>query len=256
MSSTTTSTEATTLRLTNPLPTPKDLDALIQTLHREITCSDFSLPAITRLLQSYTSSQNDYAPYAHFDPSKPYTRNLVDDGNGHFNLMILCWTQGKASPIHDHAGAHCLMKILDGELCETQYEWPKEDEACGSCPMRVTKQTVHGANQVAYIHDQIGLHRISNPSSTRPAISLHLYTPPFDYCKTFCENTGQARTSGRCVFYRDFTKKNPQEAQQFPLPAPRAVPNVDVAGAAAAAACGGQMDMSLRSQRPMFVPSK
>lgn len=91
------------------------------------------------------------------------------------------------------------MKILDGELEETQYEWPD------SSGITLKKSTVLGKGEVAYIHDKIGLHRISNPSSTKPAISLHLYTPPFEYCKTFDERTGMARGSGKCVFHKDFT---------------------------------------------------
>lgn len=47
-----------------------------------------------------------------------YTRNLVDEGNGRFNLMVLCWGEGHGSAIHDHANAHCVMKILQGKLCE------------------------------------------------------------------------------------------------------------------------------------------
>ncbi|KAI9097149.1 RmlC-like cupin domain-containing protein [Phlyctochytrium arcticum] len=220
---------------TNPLPpTPHSMAALIDTLHTEVTTPDFSVPRIKQIMESYIpSTADDYLPFAQFDPSKPYTRNLVDDGNGIFNLMILCWSQGKASPIHDHAGAHCLMKILDGELQETQYEWPKSatggnqehggahaDDDSSTSSIEVKKETRLKTNNVAYIHDKIGLHRISNPSETRPAISLHLYSPPFEYCKTFCESTGQARKSGRCVFYRDFSKvpKEPTSSLTASLP--------------------------------------
>lgn len=49
--------------------------------------------------------------------------------------------------------------------------------------------------------DKIGLHRISNPSTEKGAVSLHLYTPPFQSCKTFEEKTGRARSSGNCSFY-------------------------------------------------------
>lgn len=47
-----------------------------------------------------------------------YTRNLVDEGNGKFNLIILCWGEGHGSAIHDHANSHCVMKVLQGEICE------------------------------------------------------------------------------------------------------------------------------------------
>lgn len=52
-----------------------------------------------------------------------------------------------------------------------------------------------------FIIDKIGLHRISNPSAEKGAVSLHLYTPPYQMCKTFEENTGKARSSGICSFY-------------------------------------------------------
>ena len=40
-----------------------------------------------------------------------YTRNLVDEGNGKFNLMLLCWGEGHSSAVHDHSDAHCFMKV-------------------------------------------------------------------------------------------------------------------------------------------------
>ena len=57
-----------------------------------------------------------------------YTRNLVDTGNGKFNLMILCWGEGHGSSIHDHANSHCFVKILDGTLRETMFAWPQDSE--------------------------------------------------------------------------------------------------------------------------------
>lgn len=38
--------------------------------------------------------------------------------------MIVCWGEGHGSAIHDHAGTHCFMKMLQGELREIRYEWP------------------------------------------------------------------------------------------------------------------------------------
>jgi cysteine dioxygenase len=129
-----------------------------------------------------------------------------------FNLMILAWTKGQKryifasfsfwfplsykrgisfcivclmlvfsfvplrclSPIHDHSGSHCIMKILDGELQETQYEWPSmsggnaapssditeaidhadplSDDQNKNSPLVVTQQTVLRPNEVAYIN--------------------------------------------------------------------------------------------------------
>jgi cysteine dioxygenase len=134
--------------------------------------------------------------------------------------MVLCWNEQKASPIHDHAGAHCIMviykfsyiekKVLQGELTETQYHWPNEQqsESESDCDqnvprlikMKVKLETTLKRNEVTYMHDNIGLHRIANKTD-KPAVSLHLYTPSYEYCKTFDEESGKQYGSGKCIFY-------------------------------------------------------
>jgi cysteine dioxygenase len=69
------------------------------------------LPHLAKLLRAYTSEPEHWSRFAFPDPSRQYTRNLVADVPGLFNLLLLVWTPGKASPVHDHAEAHCLMKV-------------------------------------------------------------------------------------------------------------------------------------------------
>ncbi|KAI9203640.1 RmlC-like cupin domain-containing protein [Polychytrium aggregatum] len=186
------------------LPEPRSLKGLVEILHTELQIDKECVDPerIRRIMESYKSNPDDWTQYAFLDRSKAYTRNLIDDGNGRFNLMLLCWSEGQRSAIHDHAGSHCLMKVMDGQIVETQFEWPEGDVDV-SCPhsMQLKQKALYSRDQVAYIHDKIGLHRVSNPSNDAPAISLHLYSPPYDMCKTFCEETGQSRGSGRCLFY-------------------------------------------------------
>ena len=52
----------------------------------------------------------------------------MDDGNGKFNFLILCWGEGQGSAIHSHEGASCMMKILKGSLKETRFNWPKDGQ--------------------------------------------------------------------------------------------------------------------------------
>lgn len=81
-----------------------------------------------------------------------YTRNLVDAGNGKFNLMIICWGEGHGSAIHDHSDCHCFMKMLKGELVESRYAWPEtnhdtnnnEENECNSIWNK------HGGNREDY----------------------------------------------------------------------------------------------------------
>ena len=71
--------------------------------------------------------------------------------------------------MHDHADAHCLMKILKGTLQETRYDFPRN----AITAPEVIKKTVFKEGQVTYMSDDLGLHKISNPSETEVAVSLH-----------------------------------------------------------------------------------
>ncbi|KAL2223083.1 cysteine dioxygenase [Thermoascus aurantiacus ATCC 26904] len=161
---------------------------------------------IQRLMEKYTSNEAEWSKYALGDPSRTYTRNLVDEGNGKSNLLILVWTPGKGSAIHDHANAHCVMKVLKGSLQETLYAWPDQEKIKEGqpSPLQVTRQAVYSENQVTYMSDKLGLHKISNPDPNNFAISLHLYTPPnaanYGFC-LFDEKTGRSQHIKQADFY-------------------------------------------------------
>jgi cysteine dioxygenase len=63
------------------------------------------------------------------------------------------------------------MKILDGELNESVYHTPTAEDH--NAPLKIKKDTTYQPNEVAYISDQIGLHRVINQSKDRLAVSLH-----------------------------------------------------------------------------------
>ncbi|KAH7721333.1 Protein CDO-1 [Aphelenchoides avenae] len=131
-----------------------------------------------------------------------YTRNLVDVGNGKYNMLILCWGPGMGSSIHDHTDSHCFVKVLQGQLLETRYAWPDEEDA----PMVEIGHDIYETNGVTYMSDKLGLHRMENPSHSDGTVSLHLYIPPFDSCQVFDERTGRKSTS-LVTFYTKYGEK-------------------------------------------------
>lgn len=168
-----------------------------------IDSDDVDVNKLKQLMLDYPSKYDDWKTYAFGDRSRAYTRNLVDEGNGKSNLLILCWTPGKGSPIHDHADAHCVMKILQGSLSETRYDFPKDN---GKALEPVT-ETLYEENEVTYMADELGLHKISNPDPEIMAVSLHLYTPPNaakEGCNIFDEKTGRRSHVCQNNFYSRF----------------------------------------------------
>ncbi|KAM5441224.1 Cysteine dioxygenase [Microsporum ferrugineum] len=161
---------------------------------------------IQKLMEGYVSNPQEWQRYALADTSRAYTRNLVDEGNGKSNLLILVWNPGRSSPIHDHANAHCVMKVLHGTLREDRYDWPEQDKVQNgeACPLTVTKETILRENEVTYMSDKLGLHKVTNPDPEDFAISLHLYTPPNAAhfgCSLFDEQTGKSHHVKQCNFF-------------------------------------------------------
>ncbi|KAI5463255.1 cysteine dioxygenase [Mariannaea sp. PMI_226] len=141
-----------------------------------LTSDDVDVEFLTKLMADYDSSDNNWTKYAFGDSSRGYTRNLVDDGNGKSNLLVLVWTPGKGSPIHDHGNAHCLMKILRGDLTETRYAFPRNEDRE---PLKVISKKTYKENAVAYMADELGLHRVTNEGNDF-AVSLHCGDPSLD----------------------------------------------------------------------------
>lgn len=213
------------------VPKVKNLEELIAELHKVFASDRVNVDYVKALMTGYKSNPKDWKKFAIFDDFR-YTRNLVDNGNGKFNLIALCWGEGQGSSIHDHMNSHCFMKILDGELRETQYAWPEsfkkgekmhiQEEEEGLAPMKEIHQEVYKKEMVAYICDSIGLHRVENPSHTDKAVSLHLYSPPFDECHTFDERTGHERTV-QITFWSKYGERSPfgQDTNQCAVPVTR-----------------------------------
>lgn len=61
------------------------------------------------------------------------------------------------------------MKVLKGSLKETRFDIPKNN----ATPLLVIKDTLYKENQVTYMADDLGLHKISNPDTENVAVSLH-----------------------------------------------------------------------------------
>lgn len=174
-----------------------------------LTSDDVDVSLLTKLMKNYNSNPMEWGKYAFGDASRGYTRNLVDEGNGKSNLvsrlwskqtvfaasscnwelmgvvqLVLVWSPGKGSPIHDHGNAHCLMKILHGSLTETRYAFPDVDAEPG--PMEIISEKTYEKNGVTYMADELGLHRVSNRGSDF-AVSLHCKTLPIPQSTHFAD---------------------------------------------------------------------
>jgi cysteine dioxygenase len=159
---------------------------LCQDLTREFE-RDPKGSAVANLLARYAAAHQDWRDWAMFD-EQCYTRNLVHH-EAQFELLLLCWGADQKSPIHNHEGQRCWMAVLDGGVDETLFHFPNDQAEPGLIrakgPARTCRQ-----GQVAFITDEIALHEIA-AAAHAPAVSLHLYSRPFQTCQVFDRETGR-----------------------------------------------------------------
>ena len=121
-----------------------------------------------------------------FDETKPYTRNLIASDYETYTLLLLCWNPGQESPIHDHPCDGCWLKVLQGNVRECRYD---------STTLQCYSDERFHKGEIGYIYDSMGYHKVGNPSPSTPAITLHVYAPPFQRCRIWriqdpdCEET-------------------------------------------------------------------
>ena len=98
-----------------------------------------------------------------------YQRNLVREGP-FYRMLVLCWTPGQFSPIHDHAGSTCAVRVIRGTASET---------VCQQTEHEVLQQTSHWVSGDVFGGSDGDIHAVGNfaPNDT-PLVTLHVYSPP------------------------------------------------------------------------------
>ena len=135
------------------------------------------LPELLELVARTEVDLADLAPHVRFS-AQGYTRNLVRGGPW-YHLLVLCWKNGQRSPIHDHTGSSCAVRVLRGVLTETAFAFVPHGrvKAVGSRDL--------AAGAVCGSWDQ-DLHQVSNlQGGDADLVTLHVYSPPLRRMGTY-----------------------------------------------------------------------
>ena len=156
----------------------------------EVPPPRFEPSIICDLLRDLRIDDRTLEPYLHWLPGR-YARNLIFR-NELFELIALCWDAHSDSPIHNHAGQLCWVSIQQGALRFENY-----NSLDGPGPGRVRLVPAGGIERAGVgcldlrgLED--GIHRVSNPFPER-AVSLHVYSRPYDSCLAYDPITNTAR---------------------------------------------------------------
>lgn len=115
-------------------------------------------------------TRRDVERVARFSPVR-YVRNLLRVGRS-YQALVLCWSAGQRSPIHDHRGSSCGVRVITGTAIETIFE----RTAAGA----VFATESHALHEGGCCGSQDSdLHQVSNLAEDgSDLITLHIYSPP------------------------------------------------------------------------------
>ena len=112
----------------------------------------------------------DLSAYMVFSPER-YVRNLLRAGPS-YQALVLCWRNGQRSPIHNHRGSNCGVKVLRGVATETLFA-----RAANGLVYPIGSHELSPGHTCASADDDI--HQMSNlQAGAADLVTLHVYSPP------------------------------------------------------------------------------
>ena len=109
---------------------------------------------------------SEFRKYIKFNQNKYNKTILYRDEL--FEIILISWLPHQHTKLHLHPKNGCIMKILYGNLNEIKVLKGENIESN------------YQKDDITFMHDIYGKHIISNINN-KPAISLHIYSPPNFY---------------------------------------------------------------------------
>ena len=135
------------------------------------------------------------APYILWD-RRHYTRNLIEKTE-FFELIAICWEVGQASSVHNHRDQNCWMAVPVGRLQVENFHTVHQDVGAGKCELQVTDTVEMNPHRPCAVNPSDPVHRVVNPRDfNQRAVSLHIYSRPFDTCVVYSPEQGTCGVIG------------------------------------------------------------
>ena len=144
---------------------------------------------IAKFLENVLVAPDTLVPYLTWD-RQHYTRNLIDKTRL-YELMAICWEVGQGSSVHNHRDQNCWMAVPIGRLLVENYRVIVQKLEQGTCELEPADTVEMNQTHPCAVDPQEPVHRVYNPrESNQRAVSLHVYSRPFDSCVVYSPEQG------------------------------------------------------------------
>lgn len=166
-----------------PMTSTVGIDEFVQGLLR-IPVNLFTHEHVLSYFASNPIDPDSIGRYTFFKDNG-YTRNLVHRAD-HFELMTICWDVGQSSTIHNHRDQSCWMAVPRGQLRVQNFRVLEIDREMMTCRLERSDSFEITSDVPAEVDEHEPVHQVINPvESGRRAVSVHLYSRPFDTCEVY-----------------------------------------------------------------------
>lgn len=144
---------------------------------------------LRRFLQLNPVDVDSLSPYLSWD-SQHYTRNLIDR-TPLYELIAICWEVGQASSVHNHRDQNCWMAAPLGRLRVENFHLLQQNLERGQCQLEPLNTVEMNVAEPCAVDPVDPVHRVINPREfNQRAVSLHVYSRPFDTCMVYSPEQG------------------------------------------------------------------
>ncbi len=128
-----------------------------------------------------------------------YTRTLFYRGP-RFEILVLCWKDGQASPIHDHSASICSMVVVKGTCKSINFREinpgsPVKEGETVLVPIEPANSCNYEAGKITTV---VGgdIHQIANlQGDGSDLVTVHFYLPPIVTMRCFDQEAGRCWTA-------------------------------------------------------------
>ncbi len=162
----------------------------------------FTAASVHSVVKRWKPDPDEIADYLNFS-DEGYRRTRYYLGP-RFEILVMCWRDGQASPIHDHADSFCSMAVAQGCCRAENYQvadgrLPSEVAPEERVKLELIRALDCGEGRVVTLEGQ-DIHRISNlQGNGADLVTVHFYLPAIPAMRCFDD------VSGRCLIREPVT---------------------------------------------------
>ncbi|MFQ5927457.1 MAG: cysteine dioxygenase family protein, partial [Terriglobia bacterium] len=155
----------------------------------QIPATRFGPQTVNDFIALHRIEPASLASYLFFSRAN-YTRNLVSK-NDLFELLAICWEVGQVSRIHNHRDQQCWMAVPIGTLENQNYRVLDRNPQRGTCRLEPSATLLITPSTPLAVDPDEPVHQVRNrPEYAARAVSIHIYSRPFDTCEVYSLEQG------------------------------------------------------------------